>query len=63
MSDPVYDQIQEAAEFLRLDLTAQEMAALSVDQNIGEGALGPFPQCLGISRTRKRIRSLPPCFA
>ena len=36
MNDSIYDQIQESAEFLRLELTAQEMAALSVSQNLGE---------------------------
>ncbi len=39
MSDSVYIQIQESAEFLRLDLTAQEMATLSVNQNLGEDGL------------------------
>lgn len=39
MSESVYDQIQESAEFLRLELTAQEMATLSVNQNLGEDGL------------------------
>ena len=39
MSDSVYIQIQESAEFLRLDLTAQELATLSVNQNLGEDGL------------------------
>ena len=36
MSDSIFDQIQTAAEYLRLELTSQEMANLSVEQELGE---------------------------
>lgn len=36
MIDSVFDQIQTAAEYLRLELTSQEMATLSLKQELGD---------------------------
>ena len=36
MNDSVYEQIQKAAEFLKLELTSLEMARLSVEDKLGE---------------------------
>ena len=54
MSDSVYEQIQNAAEYLRLDLTAQEVATLSVGQNIGEEGLQAIATVLGHLQDKKK---------
>ena len=54
MSESVYDQIQESAEFLRLELTAQEMAALSVSQSVSEEGLRAVAAVLGHLRDKKQ---------
>lgn len=54
MSESVYDQIQESAEFLRLELTAQEMATLSVNQNLGEDGLRAVAAVLSYLQDKKK---------
>lgn len=54
MSESFYDQIQESAEFLRLELTAQEMATLSINQNLSEDGLSAVAAVLSHLRDKKR---------
>lgn len=56
MSASVYDQIQESAEFLRLELTAQEMATLSVNQNLGEDGLRAVAAVLSHLQDKKKAQ-------
>lgn len=54
MNDSVFDQIQKAAEFLRLELTAQEMAAISVEKNLREDGIQAVAALLGYLQDKKR---------
>ena len=54
MNDSVFEQIQEAAEYLRLELSAQEMAAFSMDQGVGEEGIQAVATVLQHLRDKKR---------
>ena len=54
MSDSVFEQIQEAAEYLRLELSAQEMAAFSMDQRFGEEGIQAVATVLRHLRDKKK---------
>lgn len=54
MNDSVFDQIQKAAEFLRLELTAQEMAAISVEKGLREDGIQAVAALLGHLQDKKR---------
>ena len=42
MNDSIYEQIQEAADYLRLELTAQEMATIAVEKELSEEGIRTF---------------------
>ncbi len=54
MNDSFFDQIQAAAEYLRLELTAQEMADLSVTQELGEKDIQAVATVLTYLRNKKK---------
>lgn len=54
MNDSVYEQIQEAAGFLRLELTSQEMARLSVEQELGEAEIMAVRRVLWYLQEKKK---------
>lgn len=54
MSDSVFEQIQEAAEYLRLELSAQEMAAISMNQELGEDGIQAVAAVLQHLRDKKK---------
>ena len=54
MSDSIFDQIQAAAEYLRLELTSQEMANLSVTQGLGEKDLQSVATVFAYLRNKKK---------
>lgn len=54
MNDSVFDQIQKAAEFLRLELTAKEMAAISVEKGLREDGIQAVAALLGHLQDKKR---------
>ncbi len=54
MSDSIFDQIQTAAEYLRLELTSQEMANLSVEQELGEKDIQAVATVLAYLHKKKK---------
>jgi DNA replication protein DnaC len=54
MSESIFDQIQAAAEYLRLELTSQEMANLSVTQDLGEKDLQSVATVFAYLRNKKK---------
>ena len=54
MNDSVYEQIQEAAEFLKLELTSQEMARLSVENELGEAEISAVRRVLWYLQEKKK---------
>ena len=56
MNDQVFEQIQEAAEYLRLELSAQEMATISMDQEFGEDGIEAVAAVLQHLRDKKKAQ-------
>lgn len=54
MNESVYEKIQEAAEFLRLELTAQEMASLSMEQEFGDCGIQAVEKVLQYLQGKKK---------
>lgn len=54
MTDTPFEHIQEAAAFLRLELSAQEMASLSADHDFGEAEILAIAEILRYLRDKKR---------
>ena len=54
MTDTPFEHIQEAAAFLRLELSVQEMASLSADHNFGEAEILAISEVLRYLRDKKR---------
>ena len=54
MNDSVFEQIQEAAEYLRLELSAREMAAISMNQEFGEDGIQAVAAVLQHLRDKKK---------
>ncbi len=54
MNDSVYEQIQEAAEYLKLELSAQEMAELSIEQGLGENGIQAVSKVLQYLQGKKK---------
>ena len=54
MNESIYEQVQEAAEFLHLDMSSQEFAKLSTDNNLGEDNIQAVATVLEYLRTKKK---------
>ncbi len=54
MSESVFDQIQEASEYLRLELSAQEMADLSIRLGLNEGNINAVANIFEYLRDKKK---------
>ena len=54
MNESIFEQIQECAEYLRLELTSQEIAALSLNQGIGEQGIQAISDVLNYLRDKKK---------
>ena len=54
MNDSIYEQVQEAAEFLHLEMTAQEFAKFSVDRSLGECEIQAIASVLEYLRDKKK---------
>lgn len=54
MNDSVYEQIQKAAEYLKLELSAQEMAELSIEQGFGENGIQAVSKVLQYLQGKKK---------
>ncbi|MBO7403288.1 MAG: ATP-binding protein [Lachnospiraceae bacterium] len=56
MNDSVFTEIQEAAEYLRLELTAEEMASFSMTQELGETGINAVASFLAHLRDKKKAQ-------
>ncbi len=54
MNESIYDQIQESSEYLRLELTAQEMADMSLHLELNEDNIQAVAAVLNHLRDKKR---------
>ena len=54
MSDSVFSRVQEAAEYLRLELTSQEMAEISVRLGFGEDGINAVASVFDYLRDKKK---------
>lgn len=54
MSDSVFNRVQEAAEYLRLELTSQEMAEISVRLGFGEDGINAVASVFDYLRDKKK---------
>ncbi len=54
MNDSIYEQIQEAADYLRLELTAQEMATIALEQELSEEGIRAVATVLEHLKDKKR---------
>ena len=54
MNDSIYEQIQEAADYLRLELTAQEMATIALEQELSEEGIRAVAAVLEHLKDKKR---------
>jgi len=56
MNDTIYEQIQEAAKYLGLEFSIQEIAALSLQQGMDEGKLQAIASTFSYLRDKKKER-------
>ena len=56
MNDSVFTEIQEAAEYLRLEFTAEEMASFSMTQELGETGINAVASFLAHLRDKKKAQ-------
>lgn len=54
MSDSLFEKIQTAAEYLRLELDAQEMATIATDLSLGEAGISAVAAVLDYLRDKKK---------
>ena len=54
MNDSVYEQIQEAADYLHLELTTQEVAQISIDLGLGEEGIQAVSDVFRYLQERKK---------
>lgn len=59
MNDSLFNEIQDSAKYLNLDLNSQEMAQFAMEHDLGEKQLQPYhPFFLIFRRKRKRTSYL-----
>ena len=54
MSDSLFEKIQAAAEYLRLELDAQEMATIATNLSLGEAGISAVAAVLDYLRDKKK---------
>ena len=58
MNDSLFNEIQDSAKYLNLDLNSQEMAQFAMEHDLGEKQLQALTSVLIFRRKRKRTSYL-----